>query len=99
MSVEMKARAHETTQAMQRVKVGMTGLAIVLLLIGLASVVFSAANRNSAVRPGAIANSEIAANVALGNSADSLNEPLTELGVSPATQTDQPPAKHTAGSR
>lgn len=93
----MKAGSQESTQTMQRVKVGMTGLAVVLLLIGLASVVFNAANRNTP-GAGALANSEIASNAALGNRADA-NEPLTELGVSPSTPADQAAAKHPTSGR
>ena len=73
-------------QSLQRVRVGLTGLAIVLVLIGLASVVFRSVSRE---RPGTapgLARAETLANMAAGNTADPSGEPLAELGVAPAGQ-------------
>lgn len=84
---------------MQRVKVGMTGLAIVLLLIGLASLVFSAASRNSGTGARTYPNNETIANVATANATESPDEPMTELGVSPGTQADQGTPKRPVSNR
>jgi hypothetical protein len=65
---------------MQRVRVGMTGLASVLVLIGLASAVFSSAGDEPANT--SIGRGETVANLMLANEG-SANEPLAELGVAP----------------
>lgn len=75
----MKRRS-DPSQSMQRVKVGMIGLAVVVLLIGLASAIIGSATRDrtglalSASQPGV-------ANMAMANQAAA--EPLAELGVAP----------------
>ena len=86
-------------QAMQRVKVGMVGLAAVVLLIGLASAIFSAANHErplaaaGAPQADTVANMTAAGNVAAANSS---NEPLAELGVAPSAKEPTPvPAEQT----
>ena len=73
---------------MQRVKVGLIGLAAVVLLIGLASAIFSAANRERPVIAAGAPAAEVVANMAITNTTlptDTANEPLAELGVAPAT--------------
>ncbi|OYY91115.1 MAG: hypothetical protein B7Y45_05195 [Sphingomonas sp. 28-66-16] len=77
---------------MQRVKVGMTGLAFVLLLIGLASAVFSSANREPPVQAVGASKPEVVANLSMGdnpigNEAE-VKEPLAELGVTPSAATE-----------
>ena len=81
--------AHDTAQTTQRVRVGMIGLAAVLLLIGLAAAIFSTASRERAVSGGARA--DIVANLTMGNGMAALgdgNEPLADLGVTPSTATE-----------
>lgn len=72
-------------QARQRIRVGMIGLAAVVLLIGLASAIFSTVTRD---RPVAAADSPPGAVVAhAGKPTDAPstgNEPLAELGVAPS---------------
>jgi hypothetical protein len=85
---------------MQRVRVGMTGLAIVLVLIGLASAIFSSANREAPVTAVGAPNASVVANMTDQdvNSivAKDKDEPLAELGVAPsAASTDTP---HDAGN-
>ena len=85
---------------MQRVRVGMTGLAIVLVLIGLASAIFSSANREAPVTAIGAPNASVVANMTDQdvNSivAKDKDEPLAELGVAPsAASTDTP---HGAGN-
>jgi len=79
---------HDSAQAMQRVRVGLTGLAMVLVLIGLASAIFTAANRDAPVSAIGASNSVVAnitdgsGNVVVEKTKD---EPLAELGVAPST--------------
>ncbi|UIJ44452.1 hypothetical protein LZK98_15475 [Sphingomonas cannabina] len=71
---------------MQRVRVGMTGLASVLVLIALASAVFNSASRAPAEAVGASKAATVAnlADASLDNSTKPA-EPLAELGVAPST--------------
>jgi cobalamin synthase len=83
----MRTSTSTNHQVMQRVKVGMIGLAAVILLIGLASAVFSAANRERAAEAAAVAKAEITSDTATANvvaPADAAKEPLAEMGVAPA---------------
>jgi hypothetical protein len=77
---------HDSAQAMQRVRVGLTGLAMVLVLIGLASAIFTAANRDGPISSAAT-NSAVVANITdAGNViAGKLDAPVAELGVAPST--------------
>ena len=75
----------ESSQTLQRIKVGVIGLAAVVLLIGLASAIMRTANRAVPATAAGGAKPEIVANMVDGNSAaDSGGEPLTELGVAPS---------------
>lgn len=70
-------------QAIQRLKVGLIGLAAVLMLIGLASAVFNSVNRErpatgiGGAQPGRVAE------MANTTEPPAANEPLAELGVAP----------------
>lgn len=68
---------------MQRVRVGMTGLAMVLVLIGLGSALFSSAHREEPVSAIGGSNAMVVANMTDGNMAidKAPGEPLAELGV------------------
>ena len=108
----MKTAGPSSHQTIQRVKVGMVGLAAVILLIGLASAIFSAANRDrpvavdptnvAAAKPAAKKSPAVAAPTPPPpptpprNSADLANEPLAELGVAPSTDVN---AAQPAGKR
>ncbi len=73
-------------QVMQRVKVGLIGLSAVILLIGLASAVFSTANRERPVDTVGGSRADMVANLTITNTAipsDPAKEPLAELGVGP----------------
>jgi hypothetical protein len=79
-------------QTSQRVKVGMIGLAAVLLLIGFAAAVFSTASRD---RPMAVAGGvrpDVVANLVSGNQsapgASATSEPLADLGLTPSAVND-----------
>ncbi|NIJ20642.1 hypothetical protein FHS95_002334 [Sphingomonas naasensis] len=79
---------------MQRVRVGMTGLAMVLVLIGLASAIFSSANRDAPVTAIGAPNASVVANMTIEDANGTVaekDEPLAELGVAPsASSTDTP---------
>jgi hypothetical protein len=77
----------DSAQAMQRVRVGLTGLAMVLVLIGLASAIFTSASRDGAVTAAGASNATVVANMTEGNvmTAAGKDEPLAELGVAPST--------------
>lgn len=80
-----KERSRE--QATQRVKVGMVGLAAVMLLIGLASAIFSTVNTERPVTAVGASRSDVVANLVAENDTaptTGANEPLAELGVAPA---------------
>ncbi len=91
----MKTVSPDTAQAMQRVRVGMTGLAMVLTLIGLASAIFSSANRDEPVDAVGAPKADIVANMTdeMGNAMVAKpkpDEPLAELGVAPSTASQEP---------
>lgn len=88
----MKTAGPSSHQTIQRVKVGMVGLAAVILLIGLASAIFSVADRE---RPVTIDPTNVAAAKVAVNDADPADEPLAELGVAPSADvnTTQPAGK------
>uniref|UniRef100_UPI0035CA030B hypothetical protein n=1 Tax=uncultured Sphingomonas sp. TaxID=158754 RepID=UPI0035CA030B len=87
----MKIIAQDPAQTTQRAKVGMIGLAAVLLLIGLASAIFATANHDRQVAAIGSARPDVVANMMVGNSVDpataTAKEPLAELGVAPSAAT------------
>ncbi|MBB6503853.1 putative component of type VI protein secretion system [Sphingomonas endophytica] len=72
----------QAEQTRQRVRVGMIGLAAVVLLIGLASAIFSSVNQQQPVNVTGAAQPELVANMSAPSSAPT-NEPLAEMGVTP----------------
>jgi len=73
---------------MQRVRVGMTGLAAVLVLIALMSVVFTSATRDQPAATIGGSSAAVVANMTdTGNAAveKGKDEPLAELGAAPST--------------
>lgn len=86
----MKSGSHQdSAQAMQRVRVGLTGLAMVLVLIGLMSAIFSSASRDGPATAVGASNVSVIANMTEGNAsvaaATGKDEPLAELGAAPST--------------
>lgn len=71
---------------MQRVRVGMIGLAAVILLIGLASILLSGVRTERQFAAAGGGNASVVANMADtgGNESDS-DEPLADLGVAPGS--------------
>ncbi|PTS74604.1 hypothetical protein DBR17_16850 [Sphingomonas sp. HMWF008] len=91
----------EAGQTTQRVKVGMIGLAAVVLLIGLAAAIFATINHDRDVAAIGSARPEVVSAIVSGNSAatatTATKEPLAELGVAPsaeiASNTAQPQSR------
>lgn len=78
----------DQSQAMQRIRVAMTGLALVVLLITIASAIFSSVDRQAPVEAIGSSKPDVVANMTLlGNSVAAeapQDEPLAELGVAPS---------------
>lgn len=84
----MKLLPTDPKQSMQRVRVGLTGLATVLLLIGVASAIFSSADREAPVLADGASRPDVVANMTDGlvaNDAAEKDEPIAELGIAPRT--------------
>ena len=85
----MKMIAQDPAQTTQRVKVGIIGLAAVLLLIGLAAAIFSTVSKEKPLAVAGGARADVVANMVSGNDSaptdTSTSEPLAELGVAPST--------------
>ena len=80
-------------QSRQRLRVGTIGLAAVVLLIGLASAIFSTVSHEAPVAAVGAARPEVVANMAGAAPAPSAtNEPLAELGVTPSAAESPTPA-------
>jgi hypothetical protein len=77
--------AGETGQAGQRVRVALTGLALVVVLIWLASLVARSVSRERPVAAPGASRPDLVANLSAGNDSDP-SEPLAELGVTPSSQ-------------
>jgi hypothetical protein len=83
----MTEPASEKAQRLQRVKVGMTGLAAVVLLIGIASMIFSALRQERPIAAAGAGSAGVVENLTVGNAAEAAsNEPLADLGVAPGAQ-------------
>ncbi|HEX8387531.1 MAG TPA: hypothetical protein VF636_00820 [Sphingomonas sp.] len=82
----MKRVVHDKAQTVQRVRVGVIGLAVVILLIGLASLLLSGVRRDRGSDAAGGGNASVVANMAalesIGNESD---EPLADLGVAPGS--------------
>lgn len=84
-----KPTGSDSSQAMQRVRVAMTGLASVFVLIGLASAVFNYASTEPPITAIGAPKPEVVANMtdtAIDNGV--ADEPLAELGIAPSTTSD-----------
>lgn len=83
----MKRVADEKSQSMQRVRVGMIGLAAMILLIGLASILFSGVREQRGRAAAGGGNAQVVANMADTETAalNATDEPLADLGVAPGS--------------
>ncbi len=92
----MKSLPTDPKQSMLRVLVGVTGLATVLLLIGVASAIFSLANKEDPVVAEGGSKPEVVANMTDGVIANEASlekdEPTAELGIAPRTAETPAPA-------
>jgi len=88
----MKIIAQDAAQTTQRFRVGMIGLAAVLLFIGLAAAIFATANHDRQVVAIGSAREDVVANIvsgAPGAGGGAVNkEPLAELGVAPSAEVE-----------
>lgn len=80
----------DSKQNMQRIRVGLTGLATVMLLIGVASAIFSSANTEAPVFADGASKPDVVANMtdagaAANSAAAAKDEPIAELGIAPRT--------------
>lgn len=69
---------------MQRVRVGLTGLGAVLLIVAVSAAIFQSARREPATVAAAPTRSEQTVANMVGNTTATANDPLTEMGVTPA---------------
>lgn len=87
--------ARDTSQTMQRVKVGVVGLVAVVLLIAIASAILGSATHERPIATAGSAQADVVANIAMTNTgaaaaaAEGAGEPLAELGVAPSTSNAQ----------
>ncbi|KQT33435.1 hypothetical protein ASG29_05140 [Sphingomonas sp. Leaf412] len=92
MTVLPPDRSH-AEQVRQRARVGLVGLAAVVLLIGLASAILATVNREQPVTAAGAARPDVVANMADAPVASVAgSEPLVEMGVAPATGNAAAPA-------
>lgn len=96
MPQPMKSLPSDPKHSMQRVRVGLTGLATVLLLIGVASAIFTSASNEVPVYADGAPKPDVVANmtdVVTGNAAAApKDEPIVELGIAPRTAETPAPA-------
>ena len=85
--------ARESSQTSQRVKVGMIGLAVVVLLIAIASAIIGSATRERPIATAGSAQADVVANIAMTNGTEGSSGPLAELGVAPSMGNGQAPAR------
>lgn len=81
-------------QRMQRIRVGLTGLSIVLLIVAVSTAIFQSAHHRRSDTVNGAATAPTAVTNMVQNEAQAPNEPLTELGVTPGTPANgtAPPA-------
>ena len=84
--------AQETSQAMQRAKVGLIGLVTVILLIAVASTIMRAVSHEHPVAVVGASQPDVVANMAMTNDSDSGGEPLADLGVTASAGNATAPA-------
>ncbi len=89
----MRAGESDKVQLMQRIRVGMTGLAVVLVLILAASALLRSASNEAPVAAIGAPNADTVANmtgIAIANTADpqTTEEPLADLGLAPGTASE-----------
>ena len=86
-------RDDTSSQSVQRAKVGLIGLAAVILLIGLASAVMRSVRHEAPVTALGAAKPEVVANLTSLNVQDGAGEPLAEMGAAPGAANSQSAAR------
>ncbi len=86
--------AGETRERMQRIRVGMTGLAAVGLIVMVATAVATSVRRSATENAAAAGPPAVVATIPVPVPVDPKTEPLAQLGVAPdAKDASPPPAK------
>jgi hypothetical protein len=92
----MKIGTRDPAQTAQRVRVGVIGLAAVVLLIGLATTIFGVVSRERPTTAIGAPRADVAANLSATNSVTPTDspsgEPLAQIGIAPAASPT--PAAH-----
>ena len=70
---------------MQRIRVGLTGLSIVLLIVAVSTAIFQSAHGRRGDALNGAATTQTAVTNMLQNDAQAPSEPLAEIGVTPGT--------------
>ena len=81
----MTTKTNRRGEAMNRVQIGLTGIAGVILLVGLANIVIDKAKTDAAATAATTPSVPAEALAAPANAAGQPKEPLAELGVTPAS--------------
>ena len=81
----MKSDRSDLPQTMQRIRVALTGLAAVLVLIVVATIVFNYTSKEPAVTAIGAAKPDVVANMTDSVTGNAItDEPLAELGIAPS---------------
>ncbi|MBN8808334.1 MAG: hypothetical protein J0I47_08890 [Sphingomonas sp.] len=90
----MKIGTRDPAQTAQRVRVGVFGLAAILLLIGMATTIFGVVSREKPATAIGAPRADVAANLSnsVAPSDAPTGEPLAQIGIAPATSPT--PAAH-----
>ena len=83
------APATGVADRMQRVRVGVTGLAAVLLVVLLATAIASGVRHSASDGANAVAPPPLAPTVQTSNAVDPNSEPLAQLGAAPGGKPEQ----------
>lgn len=95
--IARRSVSRDAAQTTQRARVGMIGLAAILLLIGLAAAFAATVSHERAVSVVGAANAEVVANMVADNAADAAQaarEPLAQLGVAPSASAEPAAGDH-----
>lgn len=87
-AVPDRAPAAKPTERMQRVRVGVTGLAAILLVVVVATAVASGLRQSAEPSNATVAAPAAVTAVVAPNSADPDSEPLAQLGAAPGPTTE-----------
>ena len=97
--IRQETAGPDAGQRMQRLRVGLTGLAAVLLVVILATAIASGVRRSAGENANAFSAPAVVATLpSVGNATEANTEPLAQLGAAPGGKPEprerQRPAKH-----